>query len=467
MTRAVARRRGVAGAATVACGALLGAAVTGRAQPIDPARPSTIVIGVPAGARTDRVDVGRTGFSATPLPTSGLHTEWRAATGAPFDHAPLVDARGTTYVVSARGEVIAIGRDGSEQWRIPTGAVDAGPAALLSDDTLVVIDTAGNALGVREGAVRWRTHFGGPDPAPVGPLPLDDGGVVVTAGRDLVLLDGQGHERARTMLAERAAAPILWATGRVVVVGAGGTVWTWAPGAREVSRLGSFGAPAEGGAAVVGDRTLVAVIARQTSLSALDLVRGGPAVPRAIAPIAANGTGGTWLGPPAARGEDTTLALLGPTSEIALMVDASGREIGRALLAAHTPLSRADAGPPTGAGLRAPLLIDAAGTLAFETFQGGVGVATLRASEASGRGAGAPGGASMGAAGDGAFEVLADACPPPAGMLALLGGAPPSIAGIAPLPPGSLVVACHSGTLVAVAGAAGASTGGKVGPSAL
>ncbi len=98
------RRTAIAGAASVACGGLLGAAVTVRAQPIDPARPSTIVIGVPAGARTDRIDVGRTGFSPTPLPTSGLHTEWRAATGALFDHAPLVDARGTTYAFSARGE---------------------------------------------------------------------------------------------------------------------------------------------------------------------------------------------------------------------------------------------------------------------------------------------------------------------------------------------------------------------------
>jgi hypothetical protein len=444
-------RAAIAFAASVACGALLGAAVTVRAQPIDPARPSTIVIGVPAGARTDRLDVARTGFSRTPLPTSGLHTEWRAATGALFDHAPLVDARGTTYAVSARGEAVAIARDGSEQWRVPTGAVDPGPAALLSDDTLVVVDGAGDAIGLRDGAVRWRTHFGGADPSASGPLPLDDGGVVVTAGRDLALLDGQGHERARTLLAEPAAAPLIWATGRVVVIGAGGTVWTWAPGASEVSRVGSFGSPTEGGAAVVGDHTLVAVVARQTSLSAVDLARGGPAVLRAIAP------GGSWLGPPAVRGDAQVVALLGPTSEIALALDASGRELGRALLATHAPLSRADAGAPMGGGLRAPLLVDAAGTIAFETFEGGVGVGTLHASAGGATGTGS----------DGAFEVLAEACPPPAGMLALLSGAPPSIAGVAPLPPGSLVVACHSGTLVAVGGAAAASNGGKVRPSAL
>jgi hypothetical protein len=437
---------------------LASAAVAARAQPIDPERPTTITIGVPGGSRTDRVDVARTGFSRTPLPSSGLHTEWRTATSIVVEHAPIVDARGTTYVVGIRGEAVAIARDGTERWRVPTGAADLGPAALLSDDTLVVVDGAGDAIGVRLGAVRWRAHVGGPDSAHVGPLPLDDGGLVVTAGHDLATLDAGGRERARTVVPEPAVAPLLWAAGRVVLVAASGAVWTWAPGATEPSRVGSFGSPTEGGIALAGDHTLVGVVARQTSIAALDLFgEERPAVVRDVTP-----PGSLWLGPPAVRGDTATVALLGPTSEFAVAADRSGREIGGALLASHPLLSRADAGAPPGAGLMAPLLIDSAGTVVFSTFDGGVGAAALRADALGSAGH------SGALATAGAFEVLADACPPPAGgILALLNAAPPSVAGMAPLSPGSLVVVCHSGTVVAIQGGAATAAGGKLRPSTL
>ena len=431
-------------AAVLAGGWLAIAAVAARAQPIDPARPSTIVIGVPAGARTDRVDTSRTGLSQTPLPSSALHVEWRASTGAPLEHAPLVDARGSTYVVSARGEAIAIARDGTERWRAPTGAADPGAAALLSDDTLVVVDAAGEAIGLRDGVVRWRSHVGVADAAGPGPLPLDDGGLVVATAHDLALLDAQGHERARTVLPESPAGPLLWALGKVVVVAASGSVWTWTPGTAEPSRVASFGSPVTGGAALAGEHTLVAVVAGQTSLASIDLLRGGRAgVPRALAP------GGVWLGPPTLRGEAATLAVLGPASEIAVTVDGSGRELGRALLAGRLPASRADGGAPATGGLTAPLLVDLGGTIAFATFEGAVGVAASGGTSAI------------------AVETLDDACPRSSGLQGVFGGAPSPVAGLAPLPPGSFVVACHSGTLVAIEGAAGASTGGKMRPSTL
>jgi hypothetical protein len=448
------RRAAIAWAAASAW--LASGAVAARAQPIDPERPTTIVIGVPGGSRTDRVDVARTGFSRTPLPSSGLHSEWRTATSMVLDHAPLVDARGSTYVVGARGEAVAIARDGTERWRVSTGATDLGPAALLSDDTLVVVDAAGDAIGVRQGAVRWRAHVGGPDSAPLGPLPLDDGGVVVTAGHDLAVLDAGGRERARTVVPEPPAAPLLWAAGRVVVVAASGAVWTWTPGATEPSRVGSFGSPTEGGTALAGDHTLVGVVARQTSVAAVDLLaEGRTAVVLDVAPA-----GSLWLGPPAVRGDTTTVALLGPTSEIAVAADRSGREIGGALLASHALLSRADAGAPPGTGLMAPLLVDSAGTVVFATFEGGVGAGALRADALGSAG-------HSGAPATGAFEVLADVCPPPGGIVAVLNGTPPSVAGMAPLPPGSLVVACHSGTVVAIQAGAPAAAGGKLRPSTL
>ncbi len=421
-------RTAAAGSAALALGGWL--AGDARAQPINPARPTTIVVGVPAGARTDRVDTARTGLSRTPLPASGLHAEWRVSAGAPLGHAPLVDARGSTYVVSARGEAIAIARDGTERWRVSTGASDPGPSALLSDDTLVLIDdVSGDALGVREGAVRWRSHVGIADSTNPGPLPMGNGGVVLVMSRDLALLDAGGHERARTLLPEPAAGPLLWAAGKVVVIAASGTVWTWTPGAAEPSRAASFGSPTAGGAALSGDRTLLAVIAGQTSLASVDLLRPGAAsVPRAIAP------GGLWLGPPTLRGDAATLAVLGPASELAVTVDASGRELARALLAGRLPSARADGGAPAAAGLTSPLLVDPAGTVAFATLDGAVGVAA-----------------------SGAVETLADACPRAVGS-----AAPSPVVGLAPLPPGSFVVACRTGSLVAIEGAPNASTGGKL-----
>jgi hypothetical protein len=446
------RRRGAAvvratttiGAIGAMGGWLANATIAANAQPIDPARPSTIVIGVPAGARTDRIDTGRTGLSQTPLPSSRLHVEWSTSIGAPLAHGPLVDARGWTYVVTSRGDAVAIARDGTERWRVPMGASDPGPAALLSDDTVVVADGTGNVVGMREGAVRWRSHVGIAGPSDPGPLPLDDGGVVVATAHDLALLDGEGHERARTVLSEPVATPLIWASGRVVMVAATGAVWTWVPGAAEPARVASFGSAPSGGAALAGDHTLVAVVAGQTSFASVDLLHGSRAsAVGAIAP------GGLWLGPPTLRGENAMLAVLGPTSEIAVAVDASGRELGRALLTGHLVSSRADAGTAVTTGLTAPLLVDLIGTVAFATFDGSVGVV------------------SKGLASDGAVEVLGDACPRPGPLQGVLGGAPSPVAGLAPLPPASLVVACHSGALVAIVGGASAATSGSPRPSTL
>jgi hypothetical protein len=189
---------------------------------------------------------------------------------------------------------------------------------------------------------------------------------------------------------------------------------------------------------------LVAVVAGQTSLASVDLLRGSRA--SAVAAIA---PGGLWLGPPTLRGENAMLAVLGPTSEIAVAVDASGRELGRALLTGHPASPRADAGTAVTTGLMAPLLVDLSGTVAFATFDGSVGVVP------------------NGLASEGAVEVLGDVCPRSNAFQGVLGGAPSPIAGLAPLPPASLVVACHSGALVAIKGGASASTSGGPRPSTL
>jgi hypothetical protein len=70
-----------------------------------------------------------------------------------------------------------------------------------------------------------------------------------------------------------------------------------------------------------------------------------------------------------------------------------------------------------------PLLVDPAGTLAFSTGEGSVGVVS-----------------------GGVVDVAADVCPSPPGPR----GAVTATAALAPLGPGAFVVACRVGTLLAV-----------------
>jgi hypothetical protein len=390
-----------------------------RAQTIETARPRTLVVGAPDGARSERIDAARTGLARGVLPTSRLRTEWRMSTGTALEQAPLVDARGVTYVVGARGEVI--------------GGIDGGPAALLSDDTFVFVDGAGAAVAVREGRVRWRSRFGrpgsdgttpsvpGPDPLPA-PLPLEDGGVIVATAHELAMLDAEGRERARTTFRE----PLVDRTG---------AVFPWLPGSPEPVRIGAFGSPIAFGAALADDHTLAAVLAGGTTFASIGL-REGTVSARAVAP---GGSAGTWLGPPAMRGPNATLVLLGSTSELAVTLDPSGREVARALLATHQPAPRLDAGAPAleVPRAKATFVVDLAGTLAFVTLAGDAGTAVASAT------------------GSEAVELLSDVCPRLPSALAT-GGAP-AAAGLVPVGTGSFVVACRSGTVVCVDGETGGS----------
>jgi hypothetical protein len=429
MTRAL-PFAGLAGALAVGAGAA-------GAQSLDVNRPAVLVVGIPAaGARAVRVDAARTGLSRSPLPARQVHTMWHASTGLTVEQPPLVDEEGTAFVLGNHGELVALSPDGEERWRLATGAGQPGPGALLSDGTLVFVDGGGQAVGVRDGAVRWRTRFGQrgtacPAPACPAPLPLDDGGVVVATAHELALLDGGGQPRARITLPEPSTAPLVSAVGRVVVLSTTGTAWTWVPGAPEILRAGTFGSAIDGGAALADDHTLLGVATGQAHVTALDLLRG-TATLRAAAPT------GAWLGPPAMRGSTAYVVSLTSTAETAVVIDATGAEVGRALLAVHTPMI-VDAGASIAAAPphTAPL-VDAAGTLAFATTEGGVGIV-----------------AGLGTASS-TVELVADACPSvPSSARAL---AP--VAGLAPLPPAEFVAVCGSGAVIAVgSGPAGRRTG--------
>jgi hypothetical protein len=417
-----------AAVATVAVAAMAAVAAAAMAQTMDAQRPKTLVVGTPPSARTDRVDGARSGRSPAALPAGALRIAWQTPTGAQLEGTPVVDARGTSYVVGTRGEVVAVARDGSERWRASSGAVQPGPAALLSDDTLVFADAVGEAVAVREGSIRWRAHFGRSDASHPAPLPLDDGGIVVATAHDLAALDVDGHERARVALPEAAVGSLLWALDQVVVTCVTGTVYRWAPGAREATRVGSFGTAPEGGAARLDDHTLIAVTSGGARLSTLDLVRGS-ATTRAVAGP------GVWLGPPAVRGGTAYLTLLAPTAELAVGVDADGTEVLRALLASRSPPLSPDGGAaPVVAVAHAPSLVDPAGTVAFATLDGAIGTV-------AGATVDVVGGACAGSGGPLHAGV---------GELTASGSGGGRISGLAPLGPGAFVAACRSGSLVAL-----------------
>ncbi len=410
-------------AAALVAGVLGVAGVAGAiasAQTIDVERPRTLVVGAPsAGVRAERLDAARTGRARTALPAGAVRVEWRASLGVPTEWSPLVDAAGNLLVIGTRGEIVSTTPEGDERWRLSTGAMQPGPGALLSDGTLVFADAAGEAVAVRDGAVRWRVRFGRSDAARPAPVPLDDGGVVVATTHDLAAFDAEGHERARTTLPEPTAVPLVAALGRIVAVTTSGVVWAWSPGAPEPTRVGSFGGAIDDGAGLADDHTLVAITSGRAHLTAVDLVRGTTTT-RAALPA------GLWLGPAAMRGDTAFLLLLGPTSELAVGVDAAGNETMRVPLVTRPALVGADGGlAPLVALPHTGPIVDAAGTFAFATTDGAVGVVAA-----------------------GIVDILPDACPPAPGAR---GTAAPT-AGLVPSRPGAFVAACRSGALLSLRG---------------
>jgi outer membrane protein assembly factor BamB len=408
--------------------ALATGALATRAQRLDPKRPKTIVVGAPReGSPTARGDARRTGLSRTPLPTRTLDVAWRKSLSAPIEGPPLVNASGDVIVTTARGEVLVLdGSDGSER---PHGIFPTSPPvgapALAADGTTVFTTTAGDAIGVKNGALRFRTRVGDGRVwhERAGVLALDDGGTAVAVGTELAVLDAEGQVRARASLEEPIAAPLVAAPiGRVVAITSSGRVFMWTPG-REPLRAGSFGAPVDGAAALVDDHTLVAV-SGIGQLVELDLARG--------VAVARMSSAAILLGPPALRGDVAYVLAALPGRVFALAVDGSGQETMRVSVQTTTPQLAPDGGPLAAVvPLHTGPIVDGAGTLAFGTADGYVGVVSASGVDQLGEVM------CMRSAG------LAGPRPSPAPPVA-------AFAGLAPAGPSAFVVACETGVVVKV-----------------
>lgn len=410
---------------------LVAAALTGfftlrsaDAQRIDPRRPAVFVVGSPGGASpTSRGDGRRTGTTKDPLPSGLLHIGWRKAMGLSIEQPALAGPDGTLAIVTAtRGDVIFLDADGDEKARVTAGTAAVGPATMTSDGTVVFLTSAGDAVGIRRTSPRPRflTRIGGERNMRAAPLSLDDGGVVVATATDLVVLDAEGNVRSRVSLPETPAAPLLSSGDKVVAVTSTGAVYGWTPG-REPVRLGSFGAAVDGGVALAGASTLVAVI-EGNHLVDLDLTRAV----RSSRSIAAQGL---YLGPPSVRtvaggGSLATLLAYTPTRAFVVTVDPGGQEIARAPIATVTPPTLADGGPaPLVAPAHAGPLVDARGAVAFAAPDGRVGVVGP----------------------EGAVDSLGE-------LICTKTNRSSGVAGLTALGRGAFVVTCESGVVARIAG---------------
>jgi hypothetical protein len=402
--------------------------------------PFVMVVGTPkGGARMARIDASRRGLAASPLPASGLETEWRTALGFIAQQGPVVDSKGRSYVVGENGEVATLGRDGTILFRVTARAARPGPPALLSDDTLVFVDGSGEAVAVRDGAVTWRSRFGVASDAASAPIALEDGGVVVASGPDLAVLDAGGRERARIVLPAPTSHPLLTRLGKVVVVDDGGGIWSWTPGAGRAEREGGFGSDIDDSAALADDHTLVAAARSRSHVSTFDLVhRTGRTV--------AGPLGGLWLGPAAVDEGRRFYAMQNTVNgELLVAFDGSGTELGHAALGGPTRTRDPNKQiSPSDAPSSTPPIVDAEGHVAFATTDGSVGVVSGFLADPARVGS-AP-------AESVAVELVSGVCSALPTAAHAQAGAPavPAVIALAPLPPSGLVAACRSGFVVAV-----------------
>ncbi len=332
-----------------------------EAQRLDPRRPAVFVVGGSGGpAPTLRTDARRTGTAKDVLPAGTLRIAWRKTLGLTIDQPALAGADGTIVVTTGRGDVLFLDEGGAEVAHVTSGSGNSvGPATMTSDGTVVFATSVGDVVGVKRAFARPRfvTRVGGERNGRTAPLALDDGGVIIAAGSDLVVLDAEGNVRSRVTLPEAPAAPLLSNGDKVIAVTTSGTVIGWVPG-REPFRLGSFGAPIDGGAALTDSGALLGVI-EGNHVVEVDLARGA----RTTRAIAAQGL---YLGPPSVRGPLTTVLALTTTRAFAVTIDAGGQEVARAPIGVHTQPPLTDGGV---AQLTAPAhvgpLVDARGAIAW------------------------------------------------------------------------------------------------------
>jgi hypothetical protein len=458
--------------------AALGLSSRSSAQRATQGGPLTVVVGEPAGeAFTERLDGRRANASRALLPTSSLRIRWTRPT-RPTIHPPVITRDGHVIVVGNQGDTVVLNPDGTDRAHMQLGPGPMSSPAVLTDGTLVVVNGAGDAIGVRRGELAFRTEVAEPSGPSEGEsgrtvtirssisssrlrggsrtqrttvvdhdpdastrawlLPMDDGGFALAFDRSLVLLDSQGTMRARALSPAPIVAPLVALDHSVAFVGENGEAFEWdlssSPDA--VRARGSFGMATPGpvGAVVATDARHLLAVVDGTRLVSLDL-RTGATETRVSVPH--GGLTGTF-----ALGSGTTLGGAVFLEEVTLsgtrvlQADRDGQSIPfGTMLSSRGSLALGDAGgamflPPTDT----KLFTDPSGRVAYATIDGHVGVASATAKVELGA---LPCGAPL----EPTPNAITQRLRPTAGF-----------AGLVPAGPAAFVVACLGGSVSLVEG---------------
>jgi outer membrane protein assembly factor BamB len=367
-------------AAFVTLVATLPFATPARGDTLDTSMPRVVVTGAPRGAApSERLDPRRTGRAHTRLPASPTEL-WRRQVSGNIDVSPVVDDRGAVVAVLTNAELVKIGPDAKELWRVKLGSGNPSvlaPPTLLSDGTVAVVTSASIAWGFSpNGVLRFSTPLGvARRDADVAPLALSDGGLLVAAGNSLVELDADGVVRARAQLDERSTAgehatgAVIDAPGGALITTLSGNVYRFRAPAPP-RKIGSFGGSTSRGAVLADERTLLAVVDGRRVV-AFDLLTG-------TAHVRAGGL--AFDGPPSVS--PGGLALLGTQIGLLLGVDAAGNERVHVMLDKPPPAPTAPS--PTGVFTQVaelkpspPIVVDDSGRVAFVRSNGRLGVVTI------------------------------------------------------------------------------------------
>lgn len=309
-----------------------------------------------------RVDPARTA-TVDELPEVPRET-WTRAMHSGIELPVAIDETGAIVVAATGGDVVQLHADGTEQWksRVGISGPSTGPV-ITSDRTRVVLTSLGEVWGLSPtGRVKFRLDLSGMGRDPrVAPLPRDDGTVVVGVASRVAVLGPDGSLLDHTSAGELIVGAIVAVRNGVLVTTDSGSVLVWSP-PLTARLVGSFKGSAREGAALVDERSVVAVVDHHKLVS-MDL-RTGTLTTLASAP---------WLdGPPTAGPHAVAYAatssglLLGVSSRsevlrVAVQPQASGGEDGGT---GGIPAHRADP----------PLLVDRSSRVAFARSDGRVGI---------------------------------------------------------------------------------------------
>src|SRR5262249_31584964 len=107
--------------AVVALAAALPAASPAHGDILDPSMPRTIIVGAPRGAApSERLDPHRSGRARTHLPRAPVEI-WRRHVSGNIDVSPVIDEGGDVVVSLTIPELVKLGPDARELWRVRLG----------------------------------------------------------------------------------------------------------------------------------------------------------------------------------------------------------------------------------------------------------------------------------------------------------------------------------------------------------